>query len=111
MARFHVGRDGNPKECTAEAGKCPLGGEHYDSEEACEKAIEKTNASKNSRSSSSLKKTSVEHITSFATIDLDQFGKSGKIQLDPNEEYVVVLNDDVEDKYPYHGGDDDYAGY
>ncbi len=31
MARHHIGKDGNPHICKAEAGKCPLGGEHYDS--------------------------------------------------------------------------------
>lgn len=45
--RFHVGRDGNPKECTAEPGKCPLGGEHYDSMEKCYAAIEKNNTEDN----------------------------------------------------------------
>lgn len=56
MARFHVGRDGNPHKCTAEPGKCPLGGEHYDSLEKCEAAVEKSNASNNGTRSSSLKK-------------------------------------------------------
>lgn len=27
--RFHIGKDGQPHKCTAAAGKCPLGGEHY----------------------------------------------------------------------------------
>ena len=29
--RYHEGKDGQLKECTAEPGRCPLGGKHYDS--------------------------------------------------------------------------------
>lgn len=53
--RFHIGRDGQPHECTAEAGKCPLGGEHYSTMETATHAAEKL-VEQHSESSSSLKK-------------------------------------------------------
>ena len=31
MAKYHIGKDGNPHICKATPGQCPLGGEHYDS--------------------------------------------------------------------------------
>ena len=41
MARYHIGRDGQPHVCKAQEGQCPLGGEHYDDLKECERAAEK----------------------------------------------------------------------
>lgn len=40
MARYHIGRDGQPHVCKAQEGQCPLGGEHYDDLKKCEKVCE-----------------------------------------------------------------------
>lgn len=40
MARYHIGRDGQPHVCKAQEGQCPLGGEHYGDLKKCEKACE-----------------------------------------------------------------------
>lgn len=40
MDKWHIGRNGEPQKCTAKAGNCPLGGEHYPTKTATEKAIE-----------------------------------------------------------------------
>ena len=37
--RFHISQDGNPRQCSAEIGKCPFG-EHYPSIESARKAFE-----------------------------------------------------------------------
>lgn len=41
MARYHIGKDGQPHKCKAEAGKCPLGGTHYKTEEEAVAAAER----------------------------------------------------------------------
>lgn len=40
MKRFHIGRDGEPRECKATPGERPLGGEHYGSMEEAQEAAE-----------------------------------------------------------------------
>lgn len=100
--RFHIGRDGQPHECTAETGKCPLGGEHYDSLEKCETAVEKTTAH-NNQNSQGLKKSSntqknMTIISSFASVNEDIFDKNGTLTLEPGE-YVSVRS------YKIHGYD------
>ena len=40
MARYHIGRDGEPHVCKAQEGQCPLGGEHFDDLRKCEKVCE-----------------------------------------------------------------------
>lgn len=112
MARFHVGRDGNPKECTAEPGKCPLGGEHYGSMEECEAAIEKNAASHHS-SSSTLKKqangsNASTSLSTFSSIDDGVFHKDGEISMEPGE-YVCVAYYDYEDDIEL--GDHEYNRY
>lgn len=54
--RFHIGRDGQPHECSAEQGKCPLGGEHYPTFEVAEHAAERLNENNNKNSNNSMKK-------------------------------------------------------
>lgn len=43
MSRFHINPEsGEPGECSAEEGKCPFGGEHYDSKQEARKAYEES---------------------------------------------------------------------
>ena len=39
--RWHINRDGQVRECHADEGECPLGGEHYDDRMSAERAVEK----------------------------------------------------------------------
>lgn len=41
MGNFHIGRNGEPKSCSARPGGCPLGGEHFDNEKDAWAASEK----------------------------------------------------------------------
>ena len=43
MNRYHIGSDGEPRRCTAQQGKCPLGGDHFDALEDAEKYAETKN--------------------------------------------------------------------
>ena len=54
MARYHIGKDGNPHICRADAGKCPLGGEHYDSMAKATAAAEEAAVPREDTSSASL---------------------------------------------------------
>ena len=38
--KYHIGEKGDPSPCRAEEGKCPLGGEHFDSVDDARKAYE-----------------------------------------------------------------------
>lgn len=42
MAKYHISKDGDPKPCRATKKPCPIGGEHFDSEEAARDHYEKT---------------------------------------------------------------------
>lgn len=60
--KWHIGKDGQPHICTAQAGKCPLGGDeahHYASKNDCYKAIEKQAEASFVKNSGSLKKAAV----------------------------------------------------
>lgn len=94
--RFHKGKDGSPKECTAEPGKCPLGGEHFDSFEACEAAIERDNASNAESKGTSLRKpNATPEVRSFSTADGTVLKSDGTIEL--SEPMSVIEADDGED--------------
>lgn len=57
--KWHIGRDGQPHVCTAQDGKCPLGGDaahHYPSKNACYNAIEEQAEANYVKGSGSLKK-------------------------------------------------------
>lgn len=41
MTRYHIGKNGEPRICKAQPGKCPLGGEHYTTINAAYQAAEK----------------------------------------------------------------------
>lgn len=58
--RFHIGRDGNPHECHAEVGRCPLGGQHYSTMAEAEAASESRFESKSSPSLSKTGSVSTE---------------------------------------------------
>ena len=40
--KYHIGRDGTPKVCTAK-GECKLGGKHFDNLEAAQKYADELN--------------------------------------------------------------------
>lgn len=44
--RYHIGKNGKPTICKAEKGACPLGGDHFDTKEAAQKAADKLNEEK-----------------------------------------------------------------
>lgn len=102
MARFHKGRDGQPHKCTAKPGKCPLGGEHFDSIEECEAAIERENAA-NSGSISLSKTTYIETHDSTKPTD-DSELSSGKSREISSDYMPLDLSDDDYDKLDSYSG-------
>lgn len=101
MARFHIGRDGNPRECTAEPGKCPLGGEHYDSMEKATEAAERQVASHSAASSGSTRLTKTWQHDEGRTQTLKATALRGDCDIDleiPQGSYVLrKIDSDSED--------------
>lgn len=95
MEKWHIGKDGEPHKCNAKNGRCPLGGQHYSSEEEAYAASESNTG--RGREELSLSKQNTN--TSSASNEQDQAFAASMAKA--NEIYAFYKSDGGEDSiYP-----------
>lgn len=91
MNRYHVGSDGEPRRCTAQQGKCPLGGDHFISLRDAWEYVEEKNEEEFERLSSWSRHTS-DRFSWTNNIDSDSVTVEGNPLGDDGETYYVEID-------------------
>lgn len=102
----HIGRDGQPHICTAQDGKCPLGGDeahHYPSKNACYKAIEDQAKANLVKGNGSLKKAPDHKTEKWTPDDFDSYTYG--VHFSDDEKFILASIDAFDSEYG-----DEYEG-